>query len=247
MKKYLFIILSFFAFAPLAYAGTPTISSTKIGTDPDTATSMTLSSITVSSGDMLVVGCTIRSGGNPAVSTVKWNTTESFTQQVNDGSSSSIWTLATPTATTANVSITFSSSNDRPKLCIAYVVSGANTSSPIDATATGSYAHGSSLAITTSGTNELLIDSAYQENDTGSAPTVSAEGSQTAYANQYVKGSFGAAMVSSTLSAPTAGTYNMGWNSSYTATFFSSNIVAIKGTATPTVTAVVFPKIFSWW
>lgn len=196
------------------------------------ATSYTLP-VTVSAGTNTKLIASFQYEGTDAVSSVKWNTSETFTagkaQQV--GNSAFVYYLDAPTVKSDNVVVT--------KTGVARF--GNVGAIPIDGTLTGigntNGGNGTdavSLAVTTTVDNSLIVDSLYQNNN-ALAISVSGTNQTERYRNSNADGWRG---LGSTETTTTAGSYTMSWSgNSGAANTWVYVIVEIEpsATATPTV------------
>lgn len=143
-----------------------------------TTTTCTVSSYTVSSGTntalVVFIGASDATEADRAISSVTWNTSESLTAGVStDGPATSnrraaIYYLLNPTATTANIVVTFAGTVTS-SACLAVSYQNVHQSSPIgdtDGVAAGS-GTSASRTLTTTAANSLVLDAI----SVGLAPT----------------------------------------------------------------------------
>lgn len=212
--------------------GVPVIERSYKASSGGAVSTTTVASVQVNSGEALIVRITCRDGGT-TVSNVKFNGTESLTKAVGLSGNllSDIWYLPNPTATTANVVVTYNASRDRPRLVSVEVVSGADTSALIDATTTAdNFTTSTSITanLTTTVNDTLLLDACIQVAD-ATDPTFTPGTSQTAQINERVLGTFGGKMGHSSKSGGTAGSKTMSWTSSQNAQIQSVAIAITPG------------------
>ena len=172
---------------------------------------------TVPSGSnrCLVVVFNATSGGTAQTITgVTFNTSESFTQAVQDsggpGESVSIWVLINPTVTTANISVSYTGTPGAADSMIggAINVTSCNQTSPIGNT-TSAHPLGTnpSTNLTISQSNSYIVDSVQPDANTTPTPT-SPQVAQWSGAMPLQFAAFGVS-----IKGPLAtGTQSMGWN-----------------------------------
>lgn len=218
-----------------------TISNSYSGQLAGTGTSITITSVTVASGEMLVAGFGARYSAASFVSSVVFNGSENFTKKIESTSAwnTSLWELKTPTVTTANVVVTYSTSIDRPKFASVHAIAGADTTTGVEATGS-KYTSGSTnitTSITTLTDGAMVIDSISQLSD-ATNPTITPNGAQTQKYNTEVQGTYGIRIGQSYKIVSTAGATSMDWTS--TQTFEVDSVaVAIKPAAAATERRII--------
>lgn len=214
--------------------------STNTATQTGTGASLTIPSVTVASGEMLVVAVTARYGATTGfVSTMTFNgdAMTSKTATITGGLFSSIWEIKVPDVATGDVVVTWSTSVDRPKIATAYVLAGADTATGVEATGTaGGTGTAISTSITTLTNNAFIIDAVVQLSD-ATNPTITKESAQTETINQEVQGSFGGRMGQSYKTLASAGATTMSWTSTNSLDWTAS-AVAIKPASAPATTFI---------
>lgn len=169
---------------------------------------------------MVVVVSSASGTTDTTVSGVTWNTSETFTSaganctHVQTAASvkwrSSIWYLVNPTATTANVVVTWSGTGaDRAQGYTIYSLSGVNQSTPVDvcAKALGATTAVSNTIVTTVD-NDLIIDNVTSSDGSGTW----AVGTGTQRVNRDLNSAGNdEKQLSSTLPLATAGSQAMTW------------------------------------
>lgn len=206
-------------------------------TQTGTGSSLTIPSVTVGSGEVLVVACTMRDGGS-TVTGVTWNTSENMVEEVETVlyNQAAIYSLNNPTATTANVVVTYSASRDRPKIATAYVLSGVDTTDVVEATGSKNSAGSTALsASVTSVTNNALILGAFCQLSDATNPNITADSPQTQTINQEVQGTFGGRMGQGYFIKATAGSTSIAWTSDQSLQWEGA-VVAIKPATTTAAT-----------
>ncbi len=141
----------------------PVHSSTTLGTGD--AASHTFSSFVVSGANPVLVVKVSTRGAGVTVTGITWNTTEDLTQEntdINNDSRADLWYLAAPTATTADIVVTFSSGNRY--VVAASLYTGADGTTPVRTAASAS-ANGNSAAPSvaiTAQLGDMIVDAVGQ-------------------------------------------------------------------------------------
>lgn len=216
------------------------VTNSYIATQTGGGTTLTIPSVTIAAGEVLIVAIGMRYGNTGMVTGITWNTSETMSEAIEttpNAWTNTIWQLANPTATTANVVISFSTNIDRPKIAVAYAVANVDTAVMTEATGTGyaSSGTGISTSITTLTDNALIIDMATQVGTNDFTPA----GDQTQFVDQTVTGSFSGHFGSSAKTLASAGATTMTWTSAGSAEWESCAIALKAAVAAPVYTNVM--------
>ena len=184
-------------------------------TQGTSTTTLTITSLVVgNNANRVLIVCTgSESGtaGNRPVSSITWNTTETFSRAVfvenasGGPNRSEIWYLINPTATTANIVVTFGGAAFNTKMSVLSIY-GAHQTTPIDGVATNTENDDDpDITITTNTLNCLLVDSVMMS---AASLVLTPDTPQVEISNQNGSSS---THLSSYKDAATITTYTMSW------------------------------------
>lgn len=180
---------------------------------------------TNTSGNVLVIALVTAGAGGDIINSMTYAgvaCTQQVVESVSNGRTCQVWTLANPVIGTNNLVIALSTS-ERPWGSI-ISVTGADTTTPVDATGNGNSGTGSSttLSITTTTADTLLVGAAYTSQSYSSA------GTNTSLVSAYSI----TTIVRSTSNIATPGATSLVANWSTSSSYNDYAIIAINSQAT---------------